>query len=336
MARFLRPFLFCLLILAVALFYREGGSQYLELAFLQARLSELRAYSVDHPIQVTLWLMGSVVILGTLAIPGSLILTLLAGALFGPWVGTLIVGLSTTIGGCLSFLIARYLFRDFVERKFSATVRTLDKRISEGGAQALLTLRLVPASPYVVVNLAMGLTKIPLLTFAIITFLGMLPGTFLYVYAGKRFGELKTLSGLLHPPLIAALLALSLLPFLYQRYSKHRTRARARTRLKEALMTQHRNSYYSLSGVEFEGEDQARFGETHGPQDETIRSSAQAKLREHSELETQEIAVEVEDGCVFLRGTVTSPQIRKLAQESVQRIRGVKEVINQLLVAAAN
>jgi len=125
-----------------------------------------------------------------LFLPGSL-LTLSGGALFGLAAGTVIISFASTIGATLACLVARFVLRDWVQNRFGDKLTAINRGIEEEGAFYLFTLRLIPAFPFFVINLAMGLTRMPLRTFYWVSQLGMLPGTIVYVNAGKELGAEK-------------------------------------------------------------------------------------------------------------------------------------------------
>ncbi len=120
-----------------------------------------------------------------LLVPAS-VLTLIAGALFGLGVGTIVVSLSSTLGAALSFLIARYLARDAIARRLSQTPRfaAIDRAIAENGWKIVAMLRLSPAVPFNIQNYLYGLTGIRFWPYVLTSWIAMLPGTFLYVYLG--------------------------------------------------------------------------------------------------------------------------------------------------------
>lgn len=128
-------------------------------------------------------------------VPGSL-LTLAAGAIFGLGKGTLFVFFGSTIGASASFLIARYLARGAIERRLEdhPKFRSVDSAVGREGRKIVFLLRLSPAFPYSLLNYGLGLTKVSFLDY-VIACLGMVPGTFLYVYYGKALGSLAEVAG---------------------------------------------------------------------------------------------------------------------------------------------
>lgn len=193
-------------------FYLLGGSQFLTLEYVQGHLEMLRGELKDSPVLVTSAFVGLYLFLTTLSIPGSIILTLLAGAIFGLPLGTFWVMFSTTVGACLAFLMSRYLFRDYFRKKFHKQFTKMNHRVKKEGIPYLFTLRMIPVSPYVVINIVMGLTDMKLWNFAWVTCLGMLPGTFLYILAGKKIASITKVSDILSWEIALGLTFLGLVP----------------------------------------------------------------------------------------------------------------------------
>jgi pyruvate/2-oxoglutarate dehydrogenase complex dihydrolipoamide dehydrogenase (E3) component/uncharacterized membrane protein YdjX (TVP38/TMEM64 family) len=149
-----------------------------------------------------------------LSLPGAAILTLAAGAIFGLWEGILIASFASTIGASLAFLSSRYLLRDWVKARFGGRIDAIDRGIERDGAFYLLSLRLIPAFPFFLVNLAMGVTAMRLLIFALVSQLGMLPGTIVYVNAGTQLAAVESSSDIFSPALIGSFVLLGLFPLL--------------------------------------------------------------------------------------------------------------------------
>ncbi len=147
------------------------------------------------------------------SIPGAAIMSLIAGALFGVLMGTIIVSFASTIGATLAFLSARFVLREWVQAKFGERLRALDDGLEKDGAFYLFTLRLIPVFPFFVINLLMGLTRIKTRTFFWVSQLGMLPGTIVFVNAGTQISRIESTAGLLSPALIASFVALALFPW---------------------------------------------------------------------------------------------------------------------------
>ncbi len=197
--------------------YVAGFGDYLTLSGLQSLLGDARAFAAAQPWAAALGFAALYVLATALSFPGATILTLFAGAVFGLWAGTAIVALSATLGSTFAMLSARYIFRDGVRAKFGERLKAIDAGIEREGGFYLFALRLAPIFPFFAINLLMGLTGIRTWTYAWVSLIGMLPGTFVYVNAGRELGKLESLSDILSLPLIIAFTALALLPLVARR-----------------------------------------------------------------------------------------------------------------------
>jgi dihydrolipoamide dehydrogenase len=210
----LKLIFFVLIVVAAAYLYMSGAKEYLNLGFLKSKLTEFQELQAEAPLKSSLIFFGIYVAVTALSFPGAAVLTLLAGAIFGPWLGVLIVSFASTIGASLAFFVSRFLLRDFFMDKFRRQFKTIDENIKKDGAVYLATVRLVPIFPFFVVNLVLGLTALKSWTFYWVSQLAMLPGTAVYVYAGREFSHLESLKGILSPRIIIAFFLLATLPMI--------------------------------------------------------------------------------------------------------------------------
>jgi uncharacterized membrane protein YdjX (TVP38/TMEM64 family) len=172
----------------------------------------LEAWVQDHfALAVLLFFLVYVVVIG-LSIPVAVLFSLAAGALFGRWWGTLITSFASTSGATVAFLVSRYLLRDTVRRWLGERLEAFDRGLERDGAYYLISLRLVALVPFWLINLGMGLTRLPLRTYWWASQLGMLPATFLFVNAGTKLGELESPRGILTPDVLVSLGLLALFP----------------------------------------------------------------------------------------------------------------------------
>jgi uncharacterized membrane protein YdjX (TVP38/TMEM64 family) len=206
--------LLLLLLGAVAAFFIFDLGQYFTLANLKSRQGELAALVEQRPLLAYGGFFLVYVAVTALSLPGAAIMTLAAGAIFGLLFGTVIVSFASALGASLAFLSSRYVLRDWVQGRFGKRVKAIDKGIEKDGAFYLLTLRLIPAFPFFLINLAMGLTKMRLLTFYIVSQIGMLAGTIVYVNAGTQLAQIRSTSDILSPTLIGSFVLLGLFPLL--------------------------------------------------------------------------------------------------------------------------
>ncbi|USP11491.1 FAD-dependent oxidoreductase [Aeromonas dhakensis] len=198
----------------IGAFFAFDLGHYLSLPQLQARQAELAALVERHFGAAALLFVVVYVVSTALSLPGASLLTLAGSAVFGVAWGLLLVSFASSIGATLAFLSARFLLRDWVERRFGDKLASLQAGMKKEGALYLLSLRLIPIFPFFLVNLLMGLTPIRVSTYYWVSQLGMLPGTFVYVLAGSELANLTSTGNILSPGLMVALTLLGLMPML--------------------------------------------------------------------------------------------------------------------------
>ena len=167
---------------------------YLKLSYLAQRESSLKQFQQEHPVLVYAAAFGVYVLVTGLSLPGAAVMTLVIGWFFGFVRGTILVSFASTTGATLAFLLSRYLLRESIQKKFAARLKTFNEALDREGSFYLFTLRLIPAVPFFVINVVMGLTRIGVGTFWWVSQLGMLAGTMVYVYAGSQVPDLQTLA----------------------------------------------------------------------------------------------------------------------------------------------
>jgi len=182
---------------AAATFFALGGHEYFALGNLKSQLAVAQSYFQSHPVETVAGYFILYVLIAGLSLPGAVPLTLVGGAIFGLLWGTVIVSFASTIGATLAFLASRFLLRDWVQARFGDKLRPINEGVAREGAFYLFALRLVPAFPFVAINLLMGLTPIRTWTYFWVSQIGMLAGTIVYVYAGTKLGEFRISVGLL-------------------------------------------------------------------------------------------------------------------------------------------
>lgn len=201
-----------ILVVVVALisaFFYFDGQQYIS-------ISNFKGWVDENALQAALAYLGLYILVATLSLPGAAGITLLGGAVFGLWLGLLLVSFASSIGATLAFLLSRTLFADTVNAKFGKYLTKINEGVEKEGAFYLFTLRLIPAVPFFVVNLVFGLTKIKTLTFYWVSQLGMLAGTIIFVNAGAQLGAVEELSvsGVLTPSILGAFVLLAIFPYI--------------------------------------------------------------------------------------------------------------------------
>jgi pyruvate/2-oxoglutarate dehydrogenase complex dihydrolipoamide dehydrogenase (E3) component/uncharacterized membrane protein YdjX (TVP38/TMEM64 family) len=206
------------LVLGIAAFFALGGHRYLSFEGVKAQLDSAQAWHAAHPWRAALAFFAVYVAVTGLSLPGAALMTLVAGALFGLAWGSVLVSFASSLGATLAFLASRFLLRDWVQGRFGSHLRGLNDGVAKEGAFYLFTLRLIPAVPFFVINLAMALTPMRTWTFYWVSQIGMLAGTVVFVNAGQQLAAIDSPAGILSPGLIGAFLLLGLFPLAAKRF----------------------------------------------------------------------------------------------------------------------
>lgn len=198
----------------VAGFFALGLQHQFSLEALKVRQHALDGYRQAHPVSLAAAFFLVYVAFAAFSLPAATLLTLAGGALFGLLEGTLLVSFASSIGATLAFLASRLVFRDAVQRHFGKRLHAINEGIRREGGLYLFTLRLVPAIPFFAVNLLMGLTMLPTRTFYLVSQVGMLAATVVFVNAGTQLAALQSMSGVLSPRMLGSLALLGVFPLL--------------------------------------------------------------------------------------------------------------------------
>lgn len=208
------------LLCLAALAYAAGLHRHLTWAALAANQATLAAWVAAHPLAAPLAAAALYAAAVALSLPGAVILTLACGLLFGAALGGAVALLGATSGAVAVFLIARHAFADLLARRFGTLAARLRPGLERDGFAYLLALRLIPAFPFWLVNLAPALAGMRLAPFAAATFLGIMPAAFVYAGIGAGLGEALAagrqpdLGTILTPGVLAPLLGLAILALL--------------------------------------------------------------------------------------------------------------------------
>jgi len=200
--------------LVLVAFWLFDLGQFFDFEYIKSQQQALASKVESAPVLYAAVYFIVYVAVAALSLPGAAILTLLGGALFGLWKGLLLVSFASSIGATLAFLFSRYLLRDSIQSRFSKQMESIDAGMEKDGALYLLTLRLVPAVPFFVVNLVMGLTSISTPMFYIVSQLGMLAGTVVFVNAGTQLAQLTSPGDVLSFGLLASFALLGVFPLI--------------------------------------------------------------------------------------------------------------------------
>ncbi|MBF0287740.1 MAG: TVP38/TMEM64 family protein [SAR324 cluster bacterium] len=205
----------------IIVFFIFDLQQYLTLDYLRNSKELFAQQNAEHPfLTIGIYIIIYMAVTA-LSLPGAVVMTLAGGTLFGLVKGTIAVSFASTIGATVAMLVARTLMRDYVQGKFHKQIQVINKKIEEEGSFYLFTMRLVPAFPFFVINLVMGLTPMRVFTFAWVSQVGMLAGTIVYVNAGSELGKIESLGDIASPQLLLSFALLGVLPLLLKKLVGH-------------------------------------------------------------------------------------------------------------------
>jgi pyruvate/2-oxoglutarate dehydrogenase complex dihydrolipoamide dehydrogenase (E3) component/uncharacterized membrane protein YdjX (TVP38/TMEM64 family) len=203
-----------LLISLILIYFALDLDSYLSFQNLKSGLGQFEMWRIDSPVLTGIIFFSFYVAVAALSLPGAVVMTLAAGALFGLFWGTIIVSFASSIGATFAFLVSRYLFRDAIQKRFGDRLRTINNGIAKDGKFYLFTLRLVPLFPFFIVNLLMGLTPIRTVSYYWVSQVGMFSGTLVYVNAGTHLAKISGFDNIISPGLLVSFTLLGVFPLL--------------------------------------------------------------------------------------------------------------------------
>lgn len=210
-----------LLVLALGGFFALDLLQRLgDLAVLRHHLDAMQGWVQEHFLLAFGMALILFVLLTSLSIPLGAALALVAGALFGRWAGLLLASGAGTLGGTLAFLLSRFLLGDYVQRRFGNRLGFINQEVETDGLYVLFILRLLPVVPYTLVNLGMGLTRMPAWQFAGVSWVGMLPLMFLYSNAGQQLSTIRSITDIFSPGILISLVLMGLIPLVVHKIAQ--------------------------------------------------------------------------------------------------------------------
>jgi len=217
----LKPFLgMILLSLCILLIMWMNRSGFLTFETLVKNKDALKAFVMDHYVTAVVIFVLAYFIATTFSLPTGLVLSLAGGFLFGAIPGTIYINIGATTGATALFIGSRYFFGSYFQGKYGANIKSLNEDLERNGKSYLLTLRLIPIFPFFLVNLMSGLSTISLTTFMWTTALGIIPGSFVYAYAGNQLSSIQTTEDIISPSILLALVMLGLLALVPTVYGK--------------------------------------------------------------------------------------------------------------------
>jgi uncharacterized membrane protein YdjX (TVP38/TMEM64 family) len=184
---------------------------------VQGNLGTWQAWVSEHKLMAVLIFFLAYALATALPIPSVTAMSLLSGALFGQLLGTAVASLAYTTGVTVAFLLVRWAFRQRVLDRFGGWLGRVERGIERDGAYYLLTLRVMPSIPFFLVNALMALTPIRTRTYVVVSWIGVLPITFLYAGVGRELASIQSPSGILSLSVLGSLAALAVLPLVVRK-----------------------------------------------------------------------------------------------------------------------
>ncbi len=186
-------------------------SEYLTFATLKSYQHTLQAYVDEHYVLSVLLYILSYTLVVALSLPVAALFTLLGGSLFGVLWGALYAVIGATTGATLLFLMVRYVVGEQLQQRYKERLIRFNKELEVKGQYYLLSLRFFAVIPFFILNILAGLTNITVRTFIVTTLVGILPGAFVYAYAGQSLATLESARDILSTNIIIAFVLLGLL-----------------------------------------------------------------------------------------------------------------------------
>jgi uncharacterized membrane protein YdjX (TVP38/TMEM64 family) len=200
------------LAIIVSLFIYFDLNRFLTLDYIKESQARFQNLYQAHRFMVVSVYMVIYILVTALSLPGAAVMTLAGGGFFGLVTGTIVVSVASTIGATCACLASRFILRDWVQSKFGGKLSAINEGIDKEGSFYLFSLRLIPIFPFFVINLLMGLTKMPIRTYFWVSQIGMLPATIVFVNAGKEIAKIDSVAGIASPTLLISFALLGLFP----------------------------------------------------------------------------------------------------------------------------
>lgn len=215
--------LFTIFIALIALIKYFDLDTYFSFENLKSQKEVLSTYVTENYILTIFIFVFLYIVSVAFLIPIATVLTLAGGFLFGSIEGTVFVNIGATVGAALAFLFARYIIGAKLQEKYSTQLEKFNKEVTDNKYQYLFSLRFLPIFPFFLVNFLAGLTKVDFKTFVITTSLGIIPGSFVFTYAGSQLSSINALSDIFSKEILSAFLLLgflTLIPVILKKFKK--------------------------------------------------------------------------------------------------------------------
>ena len=204
-----------IIVASIALFFLSNAAEYFSFSFIAEHRDTALAYVSQHLVLSILIFCAVYIVLTAVSFPAATVMTIAGGALFGLGLGTLVSSFSSVIGATIAMLIARFLISDSVlEKRFSGSMQRIRDIVNKNMLTSLLTLRLAPLFPFFLLNITMGLTNIRVIPYIVVSVIGMLPGTIIYVYVGDRIADISSPADIVSFEVLAGLTMLACFPII--------------------------------------------------------------------------------------------------------------------------
>ncbi|MBW1984790.1 MAG: VTT domain-containing protein, partial [Deltaproteobacteria bacterium] len=213
-----RIFIIAVIALLVYLFFALNLNELFTLDYLKSRKEVFENFYTDNQLLTIAVYMGMYILVTALSLPGAAVMSLAGGALFGLLIGTITISFASSIGATFAFLFSRFLLKDYIQNKFGDRLKAINEGIKKDGALYLFTLRLVPIFPFFVINLVMGLTPISAIRFYLVSQIGMLAGTIVYVNAETQLAKIESLKNIMSPGLLLSFILLGIFPLIAKKF----------------------------------------------------------------------------------------------------------------------
>ncbi len=217
----LKTVLLLIIISFVLLFFLFDLNNYLTLSALKNGLNGLKAFYAENRMLTMIIYFFIYLLISASSLPAAGITTLAGGALFGLFYGTVLASFANTMGGTLAFLCSRYLFRNWVQKKFASKLLIINKGIDKEGGFYLFTIRVVSVFPFFIVNLVMGVTNIGVSVFYLVSQIGNLPAIMIFVNAGTQLATIENPGDILSLNIILSFALLGISPILIKRFAEY-------------------------------------------------------------------------------------------------------------------
>lgn len=208
----LRYIIIFFILILISIFFFSDLKNFFTLGYVKENLINIRLLFKENVLLFSLIFSLIYIMSSALSLPFATLLTLLSGYIFGLTLGTFIVSLCSTVGASIAFLTSKFLFYDFIQKKYKKQLVTINNEFINEGIFYIFALRLVPVFPFFVVNIVTSLLPIKLSTFFWVSMLGMFPATLVYVNAGNELSKINSFSDILSFQVLISFSLIGILP----------------------------------------------------------------------------------------------------------------------------